>query len=159
MKRFAVLSTVALFSLARRESSTIASRSSSFDRIYALSWWPRTRNWPPPLLSPTSDPPYFLWAAVHFALNMSRARNYRQEAVRNPRKPGKPPPLGGRKRSTKGAGSAIDEMSNFDQTGTGTECDTLPYNYGNPCTASSSCRGRRPDHPYLPDSATRVGRL
>jgi|SRR6185503_7091739 CheY-like chemotaxis protein len=63
-----------------------------------------------------SDPPYFLWAAVHFALSVSRAPEYRQEPIRNPREPGNSRPLGRRKRnapSTKGAGSAIGEMVQF----------------------------------------------
>jgi CheY-like chemotaxis protein len=47
----------------------------------------------------TSDPPYFLWAAVHFALDVSRAPDYRQEPIRNPKKPGKSRPMGRRKRS------------------------------------------------------------
>src|SRR5689334_2900676 len=42
----------------------------------------------------TSDPPYFLWAAVHFAISVSRGANYRQERIRNPRRPGKFPTFG-----------------------------------------------------------------
>jgi CheY-like chemotaxis protein len=64
----------------------------------------------------TSDPSYFLWAAVHFALSVGRAPNYRQDPMRKPRKPGKSRPLGERKRnarSTKGERSAIEEMVQF----------------------------------------------
>lgn len=64
----------------------------------------------------TSDPPYFLWAAVHFALSVSRSPNYRQERIRNLRKPGESRSLGRRKRSarsTKAEGSAIGEMVQF----------------------------------------------
>lgn len=37
-------------------------------------------------LMPRSDPPYFLWAAVHFALNVRRAGSCRERVVQIPTK-------------------------------------------------------------------------
>jgi len=110
------------YSLARREGSVIASEIKRFRPSIPIVMLAEHAELPEialesvdVLVSP-SDPPYFLWAAVHFALNVSRVVNDQQEFAVNPIKPRKSRRLrGGKGRSAaqKTRTSTIDRTVQF----------------------------------------------
>jgi len=61
----------------------------------------------------TSDPPYFLWAVVHFTITVSRVANDQRGSVESQRKPGKSLRERG---GDRGISRAVAETSTMDRT-------------------------------------------